>query len=98
MPLYDYECSKCDNVQEEFFKVKDKPLWVRCKKCGNMAAPVIMVGHGGIFREEPVWLDDGVRTALQDTDRVALGLEKPIETRSEYKRYLKENGISPKEG
>jgi hypothetical protein len=52
-----------------------------------------VAGHGGIQRDEPTWLNDQVRGCLQDDDDIADGMEKPIETRTEYKRYLKEHGI-----
>lgn len=39
-----------------------------------------------ILRDEPTWLPDS-RRQLQYSD------EKPFETRSEYKRYLKQHNI-----
>lgn len=55
------------------------------------AKKVIVLGHGGIKRDEAVWIDRGLRIALQDTDRVAAGLEAPIQTRADLKRHLKAN-------
>lgn len=34
MPHYDYECSKCSHVQEEFHGMKETPK-VKCQKCGS---------------------------------------------------------------
>jgi putative FmdB family regulatory protein len=34
MPIYEYECEKCGNIEEAFQKFSDKPL-VRCKHCSG---------------------------------------------------------------
>ena len=31
MPIYEYECTKCGNIEEALQKISDKPL----KKCGH---------------------------------------------------------------
>jgi putative FmdB family regulatory protein len=36
MPVYEYECSSCGQIQEAFQKVSDKPL-TKCRHCsGNI--------------------------------------------------------------
>ena len=40
MPIYEYECRKCQAHTEAFQKVSDKPL-TRCKKCGGRLEKVI---------------------------------------------------------
>lgn len=45
MPYYDYQCEKCENMQEEFHSMKDSPKIV-CKKCGsNKTKKVISVSQ-----------------------------------------------------
>jgi len=34
MPIYEYECAKCGEVEEIFQKFSDKPL-VKCKRCSG---------------------------------------------------------------
>jgi len=34
MPIYEYECTQCGEVEEVFQKFSDKPL-SRCKKCSG---------------------------------------------------------------
>ena len=34
MPIYEYECSKCGQIEEIFQKFSDKPL-VKCQDCGG---------------------------------------------------------------
>jgi putative FmdB family regulatory protein len=93
MPLYDFKCQKCENQFELFMSINHPRTAVCCPECGGWAKRVIVAGHGGIQRDEPTWLNDQVRGCLQDDDDIADGMEKPIETRTEYKRYLKEHGI-----
>jgi len=40
MPIYEYECRKCQAHTEAFQKLSDKPL-TRCKKCGGRLEKVI---------------------------------------------------------
>lgn len=86
MPLYEYECDQCGNRFEFFFTIKDWNLTPNCPDCGGEGSKVFTAQ---IQRDEPVWLDDSVRNSLQDLESG----ERPIESRVEYKRYLKDNGI-----
>jgi len=40
MPIYEYECQKCQSHTEAFQKVNDKPL-TKCKKCGGRLEKMI---------------------------------------------------------
>ena len=40
MPIYEYECRKCQSHTEAFQKLSDKPL-TKCKKCGGRLDKVI---------------------------------------------------------
>jgi len=40
MPLYEYECTKCNNHTEIFQRVSDKPI-ARCKKCNGRMKKLI---------------------------------------------------------
>lgn len=33
MPTYEYRCLKCNNIFEEFHKVNETPLMLKCKNC-----------------------------------------------------------------
>jgi hypothetical protein len=79
----------CGQRRDEFFKIEDCPEYVQCDTCGTMKArKVIVVGHGGIFRDEPTWLDNSVREVLQDSDAIRAKKEKPIETRCDYNKWM----------
>lgn len=34
MPTYDYKCSECENIQEEFHGISQEPEII-CEKCGS---------------------------------------------------------------
>ena len=40
MPIYEYECRKCQSHTEAFQKLSDKPL-TKCKKCGGRLDKVV---------------------------------------------------------
>lgn len=87
-PLYDFVCDNCGKSKEKIFTVKGCPESILCDNCGKRSKKVIAVGHGGIFTDNDViWLPDAVKT-LQPS------CERPIETRGQYKKYLKEKGIT----
>lgn len=50
MPTYEYQCSSCDNVKEEFQFINDPPI--SCERCGIEmnrvlnGAPMIRKGAG----------------------------------------------------
>jgi len=87
MPLYEYKCEKCGNPFELYFPLQEWDVIPSCPDCGGEGRKQLTAN---IQRDEPVWLDDQVRGALQDLDDPAT---RPIQNRTEYKRYLKENGI-----
>jgi len=93
MPLYDFKCQKCENQFELFMSISHPRTAVACPECGAWAKRVIVLGHGGFQSENPTWLNDQVRGCIQDDDDVAAGLEKPVETRTEYKQHLEKHGI-----
>ncbi len=87
MPLYEYGCDHCGAVTEQVFKMASKPDTVSCPECGRDARQRVAIG--GIESDEPAWLyEPGVRESLQPPE------ERPVATRSEYRRYLKDRGIA----
>jgi len=95
MPLYDFECATCGKQVEQFLFLAELDAWPKGNKCqcGGTFKRVLTPGHGGVQSDTPLWLNSQVREALQDSDRVRARLEKPIETRGEWKRHLKDKGM-----
>lgn len=53
MPLYEYQCSNCGEIVEQFYKIKEKPPRVKlqCKYCGQecnfnfcVSSPAVVYG------------------------------------------------------
>lgn len=92
MPLYDYGCDGCCHEFEITLPMKKAGTIQRCPKCGGSAQRIFIIGHGGIQCDsegDVKWLKSACRNLLPDG-------HKPLETRGEYKRYLKEKGIVPR--
>ena len=92
MPLYDYECLECGAEFEMYFPMREWKMTPLCPTCNGKAKKVLKPGHGGIQTDTPAWIDETVRAQLQDPDDG----EKPIETRAELNRVLRENHLRPK--
>lgn len=45
MPLFDFKCEKCGDVQERFFR-KDPPTLAPCEICPGMAKRIFSLGRG----------------------------------------------------
>jgi len=41
MPIFEYECKKCKNIEEEMFPITNFPVTVPCKKCGGDAFKIM---------------------------------------------------------
>jgi len=89
MPLYSFECTKCGEVQECVFKIDECPVSIPCSQCGDVAKKILSLGHGGIqcdsINDVP-WLPSALDNLQPDG-------EKRLESRSEWKAYLKEKGM-----
>lgn len=87
MPTYEHYCQSCDSVTEDVCMVADRKQFVVCKSCGGsaeriMSTPAIRCDSG----TDVPWLASACKTLQKDG-------EQPIESRSQYKRYLKDKGI-----
>jgi putative FmdB family regulatory protein len=86
MPIYEYECEECGNIMEVVSKISEKPEFGVCDCCGGHAKPIL--SRGAIHTDGDVkWLQSA-REVLQPDG------ERPIETRGEYNRYLKDNNLA----
>ena len=92
MPLYDYECQKCENTFDKLVPLNRYDESQECPECGGRAKKILTLGHGGVQDDHPVWLDESIIRQLQDTDNPRL---RRIESRTEYNNYLKDNSIIP---
>ena len=86
MARYTYECLECKHTVEKDFHIRDFDLTktVCCDKCGALAKRIITF-RGGL-RADPTWLESTLPFLQPDA-------EKPIESRSEFDKYLKKHDI-----
>ena len=88
MPIYTFECQSCKKEIDQWHKVTRIPTRVRCQ-CGRMAKRVLSMS-GAIQTDGDVkWLPSA-RQVLQPDYEIRA---RPIETRGQYKKYLKEHGL-----
>ena len=57
MPTYEYECTKCHHLLEEFQKITDQPL-TKCPVCGGKLRRLISGGSGLIFKGSGFYATD----------------------------------------
>lgn len=58
MPTYDYKCSQCGHMFEEFQSISATPL-VRCPQCGQDGLKRVLGGGAGmIFKGQGFYLTD----------------------------------------
>jgi putative FmdB family regulatory protein len=86
MPIYEYECRQCGNIEEAIQKFSDKPLTI-CKHCsGNLSK---LVSQSSFHLKGAGWFADGYsdkstnKTASapkEESGSAAVGPEKPTDT------------------
>ena len=87
MPMYDFECP-AGHVFEELHNIARRPDIVICPHCDQDAKRIITIQREGVQVDYPEWITDGSQTAALITP--ARG-QRPIESRSDLKRFLREN-------
>lgn len=89
MPLYTYECKSCGKGFDKVYPIKDYPRETSCDYCGESAKKVLSIGHGGIQTDNDVtWLPSACDVLQRPT-------EPRLQTRSEWRDYLKKESLTP---
>ena len=84
MPTYEYYCETCTNQFEIVCPMSVHVTRTRCPKCNAEAWQTFT--RVSVHDDHPLWLNDEVRNQIQGDN------EAPVETRSQYKRYMAEKG------
>ena len=82
MPTYEYECTKCKYIFEEFQKITDKPLTM-CPRCRGKLRRLISGGIGLIFKGSGFYVTDYKKSNLP-------------QVKEEKKKDLKKKDKEPK--
>ena len=91
MPLYDYQCDTCGR-EFELLRTVAKMENAPCPLCQGRGTRIFTQGHGGVQCDSGInvpWLPSATMTLQPEHER-------PVETRGEYRRYLRKNGIVEK--
>ena len=90
MPLYTYACPNHGDF-DSVFPISDMPQEISCPLCGSQSKRIIVLGHGGIFRNDALWVRDASKVFEFDGN-------KPMETVSDLKAFFQKHpNIKPKE-
>ena len=83
MPIYEYKC-RCGKITERVCKITRILKRTKCT-CGKMAKKIL--SRGAVLTDGNVsWLPSAVKVLQPD-------YERPVETRGEYKKYLKDHNL-----
>jgi len=82
MIVVDFECFVCGHVFEQM--EDSSKLFKTCPECGHIARRIISFNTG--HRADPTWLDSACEVLQPDGER-------PIESRSEFDKYLNKHDI-----
>ena len=100
MPIYEYECQKCNAHTEAFQKVSDKPL-AKCPKCGGkleklISAPAIQFkGSGWYVTDYANKATKGEKSESESSSSTEKKADKKAKERSPAKK-TSEKASSPK--
>lgn len=84
--IYDYECSKCNNIQEEVHGALERP-YVHCNKCLELCIKLIC--------GEPQFCGvDGTASMYNFTDFNTTGQPVVINSKTQWRNHLKKHGLN----
>jgi len=95
MPIYEYQCTKCNDRTEVIQKFTDPP-YAACEKCGGevrklMSAPAIQFKGSGFYKTDYASASSKAETKAgsSETKSDSSGDSKPSEAKSETKSESK---------
>jgi putative FmdB family regulatory protein len=89
MPTYEYECTRCGHVFEEFQSITADPL-SECPKCGASVKRLIGAGMGIIFKGSGFYTTDYKKSSSSNSEK------KPAESGSSEKKEKSESKTDSK--
>ena len=93
MPIYEYQCTKCNDRTEVIQKFTDPP-YAACEKCGGevrklMSAPAIQFKGSGFYKTDYASAASKAETKAGSETKSDSGDSKPSESKSETKTESK---------
>jgi putative FmdB family regulatory protein len=96
MPMYDYSCPDCKQICELFTKADDMSEQC-CPVCASPMNRILSWGGMNVFREEAPWLNSVLDVVAKDSDKPHTKAFLAEPTRTNYKKWMKAEGIRPLE-
>ena len=87
MPIYEFQCPKCQHIDERLYMEYKSPKSEPCTQCGGKSKKIISTG--AIHTDTPTWLDQSVRDAVQGDN------ERPIQNRKDLSNVMRSKKIEP---
>ncbi len=68
MPIYEYKCSKCNEVFEHFERISDEPLQT-CLKCGSVNTISKIISSSGFRLSGTGWYETDFKNTKKDINK-----------------------------
>ncbi len=91
--ISDFECPKCGYIEEVLCDSADKSK--KCKECGGKAKRIISFGRVYTGNESAPWLKSVLEVVDKDSDKPHVREFVRNPTRSNYKNWMKKEGLRP---
>jgi len=96
MPLYEYHCPDCGNVEERIGKLDERNI--DCSHCGGTAERKISVSGVNCANDDAPWIRSVLEVVDKDSTAPHVVEFRKNPTRTNYKAWMKGEGIRPAEG
>ena len=87
MPIYEYQCLDCGNIDELISIRYEDHKFQKCSECGGKSKKIISAGF--THTDTPSWINDELRSSIQGDD------EKPIRNRKDLAAVVAKKKIEP---
>lgn len=95
MPIYDYECGSCGSITERYAKIGDDIM--PCEQCASDAYRIISVSSHYCSNEDAPWIKSVLEVVDKDPTKPHCVEFRKNPTRSNWKNWMKGEGIRPAE-
>jgi len=94
MPLYDFQCVKCQKVVEQIFNSNECPQYIDCA-CGSRAKKIITCAGVFTANQDAPWIRSVCEVISKDSKEthVVEMLKNP--NRKNYHEWMKKEGLRP---
>jgi putative FmdB family regulatory protein len=97
MPVYDFECTECGAIREHILSISQMEKGgFECRDCKGVMKVIISIGGQYCGNDDAGWLKSVTDVVDASTGPAASEFKKNP-TRGNYKRWMKESGIRPRD-